>query len=129
MRYAPARSRRRPLVKKITRGYKVLRMVLAGFTVLGGLTVTGPAAPSGFGSGAVSGYVVSDVAYEDSGNPGWVDSVRLRLDAAATEVNVRLDRSSKWAECSLTRGTNWRCSLSQPVAVADITQLQVMATG
>ena len=104
-------------------------MVLAGLTVAGGLTVTGPATPSGLGAEAVSGYVVSDVAYEDAGNPGWVGSVRLRLDAAATEVNVRLGGGSKWASCSPTGRAHWRCSLSQPIAVADITRLQVMATG
>ena len=107
----------------------MLRTALAIMSLCGGISVAGSVTPAGYAPRSVSGYAVSDIAYDDTGDPGRVHAVRLKLDAAATDVNVRLTRGSAWASCSPTGLSTWRCPLSEPIAVADITRLEVLASG
>lgn len=108
----------------------MLRAALAIISMTGALAVSVPGpTPSGHGSAAVSGYVVSDVSYDDGGNPGSVQFVHLRLDKPAASVGVRLGPSSSWTACSPTSIRRWACAFKRPVAVVDIQTLEVVASG
>lgn len=107
----------------------MLRAALAIISITGGLATSAPGlTPSGHGSAGVSGYVVSDVSYDDGGNPGSVQFVHLRLDDPAASVDVRLDTSSSWTACSRNSIRRWTCAFEAPVAVVDIQSFEVVAS-
>lgn len=107
----------------------MLRTALVIISLAGGLAVSNhTVTTSGYAAAEISGYVVSDVRYDDGGNPGLVQEVRLRLDKAASKVDIRLGSTSAWISCSVaTPIRQWRCPLETPVAVADIRRLEVAA--
>lgn len=89
---------------------------------------TVPDTKAGDGSGAVSGYTVTSVAYTLNGtNPSTLDSVSFDLGAAATQVEVQLVSAGSWYACTLDAGTVWECDTTG-LTVATIDQLRVVAT-
>lgn len=107
----------------------MIRVLLAGASFVGVVTFASPAlTSSGYAPGNISGYVVSDVAYDDQGEPGQVQAVELRLDKRATKVDVRLTRRSGWASCVTEGNFRWRCALAGAVQVKEIRRLQVVAS-
>ncbi|MBL8049983.1 MAG: hypothetical protein JNM46_02065 [Anaerolineales bacterium] len=89
---------------------------------------TVPATKAGDGSGVVSGYTVTSVAYTLNGtDPSTLDSVSFDLGAAATQVEVQLVASGSWYSCTLDTGTVWECDTTG-LAVSTIDQLRVVAT-
>lgn len=89
---------------------------------------TVPATKAGDGSGVVSGYTVTSVAYTLNGtDPSTLDSVSFDLGAAATQVEVQLVASGSWYSCTLDTGTVWECDTTG-LTVSTIDQLRVVAT-
>jgi hypothetical protein len=91
---------------------------------------TVPPSTAGAGSGAISGYTVSSVAYGlNSTTPTNVDSVTFTIaPTTATTVKVQLASAGTWYTCSNTAGSV-TCNTTSPQAtVAAATQLTVVAT-
>lgn len=93
---------------------------------------TVPATRAGDGSGAISGYTASSVAYTlNSSDPSKIDKVSFTLSpTSTTTVKVKLVASgSDWYSCTNTAGSV-ECTTTSPQAtVAAADQLQVVAVG
>jgi hypothetical protein len=86
---------------------------------------------AGSGSGAISGYTVSAVAYNlNATTPANIDSVTFTLSAAATVVKAKLVAAgSTYYNCTVVSGNNWSCATTSPQAtVATADQLTIVAT-
>lgn len=113
-------------------GLVILMLVLATATYGFANTNTVPAGQAGEGSGAISGYIVSNVVYTlDAADPTAFDSVAFDLDAAASDVYAGLDDGSgiDWVSCVSTNAptdTAFSCNLTGvSVTVAGSTALHV----
>ena len=90
---------------------------------------TVPGSSAGAGSGAISGYTVSNVAYTLGTVPTNMDAVTFTLDRAAGTVKAQVQSGGSWYTCSNTSGNNWSCDTSSPQAtVQPADQLTVVAT-
>ena len=80
---------------------------------------TGGASKAGAGSGAISGYEVSNVAYTTSG--GEITAVGFNLDGPAGTVKVQLSSAGTEYDCGGADPVSFRatCSTAEPVAGAD----------
>ena len=89
---------------------------------------TVPATKAGDGSGAISGYTVSNVAYNlNAADPTAVDSVDFTLSAAATQAQIKLVATgSTWYTCSIVTGNDWTCDTSG-ATVGSMDELKVVA--
>jgi archaellin len=90
-----------------------------------------PGSRAGSGASVVSGYTVTNVAYNlNSSNPRNIDSVTFTLDAAAASVRVKLESASTtFYSCSNAGGLNWSCATISPqAAVLAADELTVIAT-
>jgi hypothetical protein len=76
---------------------------------------------AGEGSSVTSGYTVSNVVYNlNAATPSNIDSVTFSLNAAATNVKVRLVTTGSYFSCTNSSGFNWSCtSAGTTVAAAD----------
>ena len=82
--------------------------------------------PAGWGAGEISGFTVSDVHYALDA-PDLVSGVSFRLDALATTVEVRLNSSDGWHECTVS-GRNVTCAFTgRGVPVRSLQSLAVTA--
>jgi hypothetical protein len=83
------------------------------------------ASKAGAGSGAISGYAVSNIAYTNSG--GNVTGVTFNLDAAASNVKVTLVDGGTSYDCGASVGVTYlvTCTVSVPAETA--TNLTVVA--
>ena len=117
-------KRRRRLI-----GTLVVAGALATATYAFTASNTVPASKAGDGSGAISGYTVSNVAYTlNATNPANLDSVAFALDSAAGTVKVKLVAAgSTWYSCTNPSGNNWTCATTG-ATVQSADQLQVVAT-
>ena len=91
---------------------------------------TVPTTKAGTGAGAISGYTVSNVVYNlNTSDPTQLDSVDLTLDAAATNVQIKLVAAgSTWYDCTNTSGNVWNCDTTTPAqTVASMDELEVVA--
>jgi hypothetical protein len=91
---------------------------------------TVPGSDAGAGSGAISGYTVSSVAYGlNATTPTNLDSVTFTIaPTAAGTVKVQLAGGGIWYTCSNSSGSV-TCNTTSPQAtVAAATQLAVVAT-
>jgi hypothetical protein len=90
---------------------------------------TVPDSHAGAGSGDISGYTVSAVAYNlNATDPATLDSVDFTLSAAATQVKIKLVASgSTWYDCSVVTSNNWTCDTSG-ASVSTMDELNVVAT-
>ncbi len=118
----------------LTRVIKVLLIVIVAFAFASVATAfaaanTVPAGNAGDGSGAVSGYTVSNVQYHlNATNPGNIDSVSFTLNAAAGTVTIKLvSTGSTWYSCTNPSGNNWSCTTTG-ATVAPTDQLTVVST-
>lgn len=92
---------------------------------------TVPGTNAGSGSGTISGYSVSNVAYTlDPTTPTNLNAVTFDLDKSAGSVKAQVDSSSgDWYSCTNTTGTTWSCDTTSPQAtVQPADQLTVVAT-
>ena len=84
-----------------------------------------PGAAAGAGSGSISGYAISDVHYELTGDS--IAGVGFSLDPpTAQTVRVRLAGGGPWSPCSVT-GAAATCTTSVPIAA--VSRLEVVAAG
>jgi hypothetical protein len=91
---------------------------------------TVPATEAGAGSGAISGYTVSSVAYGlNATTPTNIDSVTFTISpTSAGTVKIQLASGGSWYTCTNTSGSI-SCGTTSPQAtVAAATQLTVVAT-
>jgi len=92
-------------------------------------TNTVPGSTAGSGSGAISGYTISNIAYTlNATTPTNLDQVAFTIaPAAATTVKVQLAAAGSWYSCTNTAGSV-TCSTTSPQATAvAATQLTVVA--
>ena len=90
---------------------------------------TVPDSKAGDGSGAISGYTVSNVDYTlNATDPTTIDTVEFTLDSApvtGSEVTIQLDASSTdWYPCTMT-GADASCDTTG-AAVVDADNLRVV---
>lgn len=91
---------------------------------------TVPGTNAGAGSGAISGYTVSNVAYTLGATPTDLAAVAFTLDKAAGTVKAQVQTGGSWYTCSNGgSGNNWSCDTTSPQAtVQPADQLTVVAT-
>ena len=115
------------------------RSVLAALVVAGVVgsaayaftaTNTVPASTAGSGSGAISGYTVSAIAYTlNATTPTNLDAVTFTIaPTAASVVKIQLAAAGSWYTCANAAGSV-TCNTTSPQAtVAAATNLTVVAT-
>jgi hypothetical protein len=115
------------------------RSVLAALVVAGVLssaayaftaTNTVPASTAGSGSGAISGYTVSAIAYTlNATTPTNLDAVTFTIaPTTASVVKIQLAAAGSWYTCANAAGSV-TCNTTSPQAtVAAATNLTVVAT-
>lgn len=93
-------------------------------------TNTVPGTSAGSGSGAISGYTVSNVQYVlNATTPSDIDSMTFTLNASATTVKAKVvAASTTYTDCTIVGGVNVTCDFSPDVSVASADQLSVIAT-
>jgi hypothetical protein len=101
----------------------VLVLLASGssYALMSSNTFAGAPPKSGSGSGAISGFAVSNVHYElGSINPTAYDAVSFDLDGTAGDVRVKvLSAATTFSTCSVTTGTSWTCPITNTVAESD----------
>ncbi len=116
----------------LSRAFKVLLIALVAFVFAGIATAfaaanTVPGTYAGDGSGAISGYTVSNIEYTlNNTNPADIDAVSFTLSATARTVRIQLSSNGTWYSCSNTSGNNWSCTTSG-ASVLNATSLRVVA--
>lgn len=93
-------------------------------------TNTVPGSTAGAGSGAISGYTVSSIAYSlNATTPTNLDQVSFTIaPAAASTVKAQLASGGSWYSCTNSAGSV-TCNTTSPQAtVSAATQLTVVAT-
>ena len=93
-------------------------------------TNTVPASSAGSGSGTISGYTVSGIAYTlNATTPSDIDSMTFTLNAAATTVKAKIvSGSTTYTDCTIASGVNVTCNFSPDIAITTADQLSVIAT-
>lgn len=116
------------------RNFKVLSIVLVVIVIASSAYAfaaanTVPDTKAGDGAGAISGYTVSAVVYNlNASDPSSLDSVDFTLDAAATNVQIKLVAAgSTWYDCVVVTGNNWTCTTTG-ATVSSMDELTVVAT-
>ena len=119
------------------RRFRYVAAVLAAVCVAAGAyaftaTNTVPASSAGSGSHAISGYLVTNVAYTlNSTTPTDMDAVSFTLDATAGTVKAQVVNGGTWYDCTNGgSGNNWTCdtTVGTQATVAPADQLSVVAT-
>ena len=111
-------------------------VTIAALAAVFGVTAsnTVPSTKAGDGTGTISGYTISDVAYTlDATDPSQLDQVVFSLDtepSAGAPIKVKLVSSgSTWYACSNTT-TSVTCDTTSPQAtVASADELRVVVGG
>lgn len=120
--------------KRQRRTVLVVLLAVAAAVAAYGFTATNtvPTSSAGDGSGTISGYTVSAVAYQlNSTDPTKIDGVTFTISpAAATQVRAKLVASGgSWFTCSNSGGAVTCPSTgTMGVNVVDADQLRVVAT-
>ena len=118
------------------RRFRYVAALIAAVCVAAGIYAftasnTVPGSKAGSGSGAITGYTVSNVHYTlNSTDPTKLDAVTFTLDAAAGTVKAQVDTvAGDWYSCTNPSGNNWSCNTTAPQAnVQPADQLSVVAT-
>ncbi len=108
----------------------VLAIVLGSGIYAYAASNTVPTGNAGAGSGAISGYTVSNISYGlNTATPTNVDQVSFTIaPIAAGTVKAQLAAGGTWYSCTNTAGAV-TCNTTAPQAtVAAATQLTVVAT-
>lgn len=119
------RSRRRRRTAVIIAVAAALAFAAYAFTAAN----TVPASKAGDGSGTISGYTVSNIAYQlEALDPANIDSVSFTLDAAAGTVKAKVVAVSlTYTDCANTGGFNWSCNFAINPTVVSADDLRVIA--
>lgn len=90
---------------------------------------TVPVSNAGDGTGTISGYTVSAVAYVLAADAANIDKVTFTLSAPATQVKAKvLASSTTYTDCTNTAGNNFSCDFATDPTVTSADQLRVIAT-
>ncbi len=92
-------------------------------------TNTVPATQAGAGSGAITGYTISNVAYTLNADPTQIDAVAFTISpAAAGTVKAQLVTGGTWYSCSNTAGSvSCDTTVGTQATVAPANSLSVVA--
>ncbi len=90
---------------------------------------TVPNTTAGAGSGTISGYTVTNVAYSlNATTPTNVDQVAFTIaPTAASTVKVQLASGGSWYSCTNAAGSVTCATISPQATAAAATQLSVVA--
>ncbi len=119
------------------RKFRYVAAILAAVCVAAGVYAftasnTVPGSNAGAGSGTISGYTVSNIAYTlNSTTPTNMDAVAFTLSAAAGTVKAQVVNGGAWYSCTNGgSGNNWTCdtTVGTQATVAPANQLTVVAT-
>jgi hypothetical protein len=94
-------------------------------------TNTVPGSSAGSGSGAISGYTVSAVAYQlNATTPTNIDSVTFTLSANASTAKAKIvSGSATYTSCTIAaNNVDVTCDFSPDIAITTADQLSVIAT-
>ena len=93
-------------------------------------TNTVPGSNAGSGSGTISGYTVSGIAYTlNATTPSDIDSMTFTLSATAATAKAKVvSGSTTYTNCSIAGGVNVTCDFSPDIAITTADQLSVIAT-
>lgn len=118
------RSRRRRRLVLVIAAAAALAFAAYAYTA----TNTVPATQAGDGFGVISGYTVSNIAYQlETGNPANIESVSFTLSAAAGTVHAKVVAAGTFTACTPAAGVNnWSCDLPNPT-VLSADQFRVIA--
>ena len=118
-------SRRGRLVASLA---LVVMLAFAAYAFTAANTV--PDTKAGDGSGTISGYTVTNVAYQlEATNPANLESVSFTLDATAGTVRAKVvAASTTYTACTNTGANNWSCDFATTPTVLSADQLRVIAT-
>jgi hypothetical protein len=91
---------------------------------------TVPSTTVGSGSGAISGYTASNIAYSlNASNPQNIDAVTFTISPTTTStIKVQLASGGSWYSCTNTAGSVSCTTTSPQATAAAATQLTVVAT-
>lgn len=93
-------------------------------------TNTVPGSSAGSGSGTISGYTASAVAYTlNATTPSDIDSMTFTLSANASTAKAKIvSGSTTYTACTIAGGVNVTCNFSPDIAITTADQLSVIAT-
>jgi hypothetical protein len=122
-------------MKRFTGRSRILGMLVVAAALATGAyaftaTNTVPASSAGSGSGTISGYTVSGIAYTlNATTPSDIDSMTFTLNASATTVKAKIvSGSTTYTDCSIAGGVNVTCNFTPDIAITTADQLSVIAT-
>lgn len=107
----------------------IFALILAAVTFAYAAANTVPGSGAGDGSGAISGYTVSNVHYVlSTTDPSVIDQVTFSLAGAPTPttVKIQLVTGGSWYSCTESGGT-WTCNVGGAVTVLAADNLRVVA--
>ncbi len=114
----------------------LIGMVAAVAVVAGGsyaftASNTVPATQAGQGTGTVSGFAITSVAYTlNAATPTNIDAVTFTISpSSATTVKAQLVAAGTWYSCTNTTGSVSCATTSPQMTVATAATLNVVATG
>jgi len=108
----------------------VLALAVASGVYAFAATNTVPGSTAGAGSGAISGYTVSNIQYTlNSSNPANLDAVGFTIaPAAASTVKIQVAAVGAWYNCTNAAGTvSCNTTVGTQATAAGATQLTVVA--
>jgi hypothetical protein len=89
---------------------------------------TVPATSAGSGSGSISGYTASNVAYTlNATNPQNLDQVAFTISPTTGTVKVQLVSGGSWYSCTNSSGSVTCATTSPQATAAAVNQLTVVA--
>ena len=122
-------------MKRLTGRSRILGILVVAAALATGAyaftaTNTVPASSAGSGSGTISGYTVSGIAYTlNATTPSDIDSMTFTLNANATTVKAKVvSGSTTYTDCSIAGGVNVTCNFTPDIAITTADQLSVIAT-
>jgi len=106
-------------------------VVIAGGSYAFTASNTVPTTQAGQGTGTVSGYTVSSVAYGlNASTPGNIDTVTFTINpTSATTVKAQVATGGTWYACTNTAGSVSCATTSPQLSAATAATLNVVATG
>ena len=106
-------------------------VVIAGGSYAFTASNTVPTTQAGQGTGTVSGYTVTSVAYGlNASTPTNIDTVTFTINpTSATTVKAQVATGGTWYACTNTAGSVSCATTSPQLTVATAATLNVVATG
>lgn len=118
------RKRRRRGVAIILAAAVAMAFAAYAFTA----TNTVPGTQAGDGSGAISGYTISNVQYQlEAADPANIDSVTFTTSPAAGQVRAKVVAASGTYTSCTGGPTSWTCDFASNPTVVSADQLRVIA--